>query len=58
MSTLLAAGNTTINLHLVLPGIIALVAGIVILIFPKVLNYVVAGYLIVVGVIQVFNIHI
>ena len=58
MSTLLAAGNTTINLHLVLPGIIALVAGIVILIFPKILNYVVAGYLIVVGLIQVFNLHL
>jgi hypothetical protein len=58
MSALLAAGNTTINLHLVLPGIIALVAGIVILIFPKILNYVVAGYLIVVGLIQVFNIHV
>jgi hypothetical protein len=58
MSVLLAAGNTTINLHLVLPGIIALVAGIVILIFPKILNYVVAGYLIAVGLIQVFNLHV
>jgi hypothetical protein len=58
MSALLAGGNTTINLHLVLPGIVALVAGIVILIFPKILNYVVAGYLIVVGLIQVFNVHL
>jgi hypothetical protein len=58
MSALLAGGSTTINLHLVLPGIIALVAGIVILIFPKILNYVVAGYLIVVGLIQVFNLHL
>ncbi|MDP9296742.1 MAG: DUF3096 domain-containing protein [Actinomycetota bacterium] len=45
------------NLHLVLPGIVALAAGIVILIFPKILNYVVAAYLIVVGLIQVFNVH-
>ena len=52
------ASSTSINLHLALPGIIALVAGIVILIFPKVLNYVVAAYLIVVGLIQVFDLHI
>jgi hypothetical protein len=57
MTDLIAAGNATINLHLVLPGIVALVAGIVILIFPKILNYVVAAYLIVVGLIQVFNLH-
>jgi hypothetical protein len=57
MSTLIAVGNATINLHLVLPGIVALVAGIVILIFPKILNYVIAGYLIAVGLIQVFNLH-
>ena len=50
--------KTTVNLHLALPGIIALIAGIVILIFPKILNYVVALYLIVVGLIQVFNLHI
>jgi len=58
MEALLAAGKTSIDLHLALPGVIALVAGIVILIFPKILNYVVAGYLIVVGLIQVFNLHI
>ena len=52
------ASSTSINLHLALPGIIALVAGIVILIFPKVLNYIVAAYLIIVGLIQVFNVHI
>jgi hypothetical protein len=57
MPALIAVGNATINLHLVLPGIVALVAGIVILIFPKILNYVVAAYLIVVGLIQVFNLH-
>jgi DUF3096 family protein len=57
MPALISVGNATINLHLVLPGIVALVAGIVILIFPKILNYVVAAYLIVVGLIQVFNLH-
>ena len=50
--------KTSIDLHLALPGIVALVAGVLILIFPKLLNYVVAGYLIVVGAIQVFNLHI
>jgi uncharacterized membrane protein HdeD (DUF308 family) len=54
----LLASSTSVNLHLALPGIIALIAGIVILIFPKVLNYIVAAYLIIVGLIQVFNVHI
>ena len=54
----LAVNQTSINLHLALPGIIALVAGVLILIFPRLLNYVVAFYLIVVGLIQVFNLHI
>lgn len=58
MTAAFTAAGTSINLHLALPGIIALVAGIVILIFPKVLNYVVAGYLILVGLIQVLNLHI
>jgi DUF3096 family protein len=50
--------KTTVNLHLALPGILALIAGVLILIFPKLLNYLVAAYLIVVGLIQVFNVHI
>jgi Protein of unknown function (DUF3096) len=57
MNELIAAG-TSINLHLTLPGIIALVAGILILIFPTILNYVVAAYLIIVGLILIFNFHI
>jgi hypothetical protein len=35
---------------LALPSVVALVAGIFILIFPRLLNYIVAFYLIVVGV--------
>jgi DUF3096 family protein len=50
--------RTTVNLHLALPGIVAIIIGVLILLFPKLLNYFVAGYLILVGVIQVFNIHI
>jgi DUF3096 family protein len=57
MSALVAAG-TSINLNLTLPGILALVAGILILIFPTILNYVVAAYLIIVGLILIFNFHI
>ena len=55
---MLLASSPSVNLHLALPGIIALIAGIVILIFPKILNYIVAGYLIIVVLIQVFNVHI
>jgi hypothetical protein len=50
--------KTSINLHLALPGIIALIARVLILIFPSLLARLVAGYLIVVGLIQVFNLHI
>lgn len=38
------------TLHLQLAPLISIAAGIGILIFPKLLNYIVAGYLIVVGV--------
>jgi len=46
----------TINLHLDLAAIIALAAGILILIRPKMLNYIVAIYLIVIGVLGILNI--
>jgi uncharacterized membrane protein (Fun14 family) len=45
-----------VTLNLTLPGIIAVIAGIVILLVPRVLNYVVAIYLIVVGLIQIFEV--
>jgi hypothetical protein len=40
-----------VNIHLALQPLIALIAGILILIVPRLLNYVVAIYLIVIGVI-------
>ena len=46
--------NDTLNLTL--PGIIAVLAGVLILVVPRVLNYVVAIYLIVVGLIQIFDV--
>ena len=39
------------NLHLTLGPLIALIAGILILIMPRLLNYIVAIYLIAIGVI-------
>jgi hypothetical protein len=38
------------NIHLNAPAIVALAAGILILVRPKLLNYIVAIYLIIVGV--------
>lgn len=56
IAVLLAQNEVAVNLTL--PGIIALVAGILILIYPRILNYVVAFYLIFVGAIEVFDIRI
>ncbi len=58
MGEVYLAAKTTVNLHLALPGIIALAVGVLILIFPKLLSYFVAAYLIIVGLIQIFNVHI
>ncbi len=55
---LLAAQATEVELNLRVNGIVALIAGILILIFPRILNYVVAAYLIIIGLIQVFNIQV
>lgn len=38
-----------------LTPLISLIAGILILIFPKLLNYIVAVYLIIVGIVGLFN---
>lgn len=46
------------NISLSLTPLVSLAAGILILVMPKLLNYIVAGYLIVVGVIGVFNLNI
>lgn len=48
----------TMTLHIELIPIISIIAGILILITPKLLNYVVAIYLIVIGLIQLFGIQI
>lgn len=43
------------NLHLSLTPLISLVAGILILVMPKLLNYIVAIYLIAIGLIGLFG---
>ncbi len=43
------------NLHIELAPILSIAAGVAILIAPKLLNYIVAAYLIVVGVLQMVN---
>ena len=56
LANVLAKGSE-ISVSLRIPGILAILAGILILIFPKLLNYIVAWYLIFVGVLQIFNIR-
>lgn len=41
------------NANVLVLGIISLLAGILILVVPRVLNYIVAGYLIVVGILWI-----
>ncbi len=43
------------NLHLTLTPLISLLAGILILVMPKLLNFIVAIYLIVIGLIGLFG---
>jgi hypothetical protein len=44
-------GDTRVTVHFELIPLIALIAGIAILVVPKLLRYIVAGYLIFIGVI-------
>jgi uncharacterized membrane protein HdeD (DUF308 family) len=55
---LLAQQTAQVEINFRLSGIIALLAGILILIRPAFLNYIVAAYLIIVGLVQIFNITI
>ena len=43
------------NIHLVMGPLLSLIAGILILIVPRLLNYIVAIYLIVMGLIGLFG---
>lgn len=43
------------NIHLGLAPLVSLIAGILILVVPRLLNYIVAIYLIVIGLIGIFG---
>ena len=43
------------NIHVALAPLVSLIAGILILIIPRLLNYIVAVYLIVIGLIGLFG---
>jgi Protein of unknown function (DUF3096) len=44
------------NIHLTLGPLVALIAGILILIVPRLLNFIVALYLIIIGLIGLFGV--
>jgi len=46
-----------LNIHFGLAPLISLLAGILILVMPKLLNYIVAFYLIAIGLIGLLGIH-
>ena len=43
------------NLHLTIGPVVSLIAGILILVIPRLLNYIVAIYLIVIGLLGLFG---
>ena len=45
------------NIHLSLTPVISLIAGILVLMMPKLLNYIVAFYLIAIGLIGILCLH-
>jgi Protein of unknown function (DUF3096) len=53
-STSLQEGHTDMQINLQLQPLIALIAGVLILVAPRILNYVVAIYLILLGVLGLF----
>jgi hypothetical protein len=46
-----------VNIHLGLTPVISLLAGILILMMPKLLNYIIAFYLIAIGLIGILGLH-
>jgi hypothetical protein len=54
----LAQRGEDLTVDLTLNGILALAAGVLILLFPRLLNYLVAGYLIVVGLVDIFDVRL
>jgi Protein of unknown function (DUF3096) len=46
------------NIHISLAPLLSLIAGILILIIPSLLNYIVAIYLIIIGLVGLFGLHV
>ena len=55
---MLSFKEMTMTLHVTLENLLAIIAGVAILIQPKLLNLIVAIYLITIGVIGIIGIHI
>ena len=51
----LTSNGHHVNLHTALTPLISLIAGILILIMPKLLNFIVAIYLIIIGLVGLFG---
>ena len=49
------AQETTVNINLLVTPLVSLIAGILILAMPRLLNYIVAIYLIVIGLVGLFG---
>jgi hypothetical protein len=47
--------DESMNLHISFGPVLSIIAGIIILIFPKLLNYIVAIYLIIMGILGLFG---
>jgi uncharacterized Tic20 family protein len=58
LNHLLLAAQAAEILNFRLNGIVALIAGILILLIPRLLNYIIAFYLILIGLVQVFGLRI
>lgn len=54
----LAQKGQQIDINFALNGVVALIAGLLILIFPSLLARLVAAYLIIIGLIQVFDLSL
>lgn len=48
--------NIEVNEGLLIPGLLAIIAGILILVVPRALNYIVAIYLLLTGIAMIFGI--
>jgi DUF3096 family protein len=58
LALVLAQQQATLHFNLTLPALLALIAGILILVMPRLLSYIVAIYLIILGLVGLFNIGV